>query len=187
MGCSGRTIAAPVRRSSRSCGELTANKLAKRAAGNRPLFCQIQWGFGGVKADSIGPRRHAWQTEDPQQDAPTQDDGEERAGPSNSAACKTPPWREDQDSHTMVAFIIFGVFALTRRFGRVFLIPVLSARSASFTERGRGMAYHFATALAARSASRRPCGDVSSARFATALSARSASAKADKLCLYHAP
>ena len=54
----------------------------------------------------------------------------------------------------MVAFIIFGVFALTRRFGRVLLIPVLAARSAS----------------------RRPCGDVSSARFATALSARSTSA-----------
>lgn len=33
----------------------------------------------------------------------------------------------------MVAFIIFVVFAFTRRFGRVFLIPVLSVRSASIS------------------------------------------------------
>ena len=31
----------------------------------------------------------------------------------------------------MVAFIIFGGFALVRCIGRVFLIPVLAARSAS--------------------------------------------------------
>lgn len=33
----------------------------------------------------------------------------------------------------MVAFIIFGGFALIRCIGRVFLIPVLAARSASIS------------------------------------------------------
>lgn len=82
----------------------------------------------------------------------------------------------------MVAFIIFGVFALVRRIDRVFLIPVLAARSASCfiyfrnsrvilchgavrTEVHPGPHFHrlrrfaFATTLAARSASaRRPEG-----------------------------
>ena len=65
----------------------------------------------------------------------------------------------------MVAFIIFGVFAFTRCIGRVFLIPVLAARSASSVSIASGYCSSFATALAARSAS----------------------AKADKLCLYQAP
>ena len=65
----------------------------------------------------------------------------------------------------MVAFIIFGGFALIRCIGRVFLIPVLAARSASYIRNGLTLVW----------------------TFATALSARSASAKADKLCLYHAP
>ena len=77
----------------------------------------------------------------------------------------------------MVAFIIFGSFALVRRIGRVFLIPVLAARSASagamwrradngsLPRRWPHGVHHingvvaalgsiFATALAARSASR---------------------------------
>ena len=79
----------------------------------------------------------------------------------------------------MVAFIIFGGFALVRCIGRVFLIPVLSARSASHGDllpdwhgclcHGAGRTEcisspcclsksftYFATALAARSASINP-------------------------------
>ena len=88
----------------------------------------------------------------------------------------------------MVAFIIFGVFALTRRIGRVLLIPVLAAQSASARRpegKGRKDLCH--------DAGRTECiifdlkMENQNLNFATALAARSASAKADKLCLYHAP
>jgi hypothetical protein len=88
----------------------------------------------------------------------------------------------------MVAFIIFGGFALVRRIGRVFLIPVLAARSASAGAMWRRAdngslprrwphGVHLTVI----------CYLIGMAVFATALAARSASAKADKLCLYHAP